>query len=139
MADAIIPFGHTGRFIIGAQQPGGQLLQALLRVAPNSSTVTGTGSLTQTINPPPPNSDTAFHGVVHVLGMPPGQAKQIYALHGVPVPAGFLKAYIMTLVICLDGVWGTKGTATYTWMDVHHHIHEVKDVPVAVHWLLQEG
>jgi hypothetical protein len=137
MADAIIPFGHTGKFTIGTPQPGAKLLQAILTVPPNSSTVTGHGNLTQAINPPP-DANTAFSGVVHVVGLPPGQPKQIYALHGVPVPPALLKSYIMHLVIWLDGVWGTKGTATYTYIDTQHHIHEVKDAPVTVHWLLQE-
>jgi hypothetical protein len=77
--------------------------------------------------------------VVHVAGgLPPAPPKQVYALHGIPVPPALLKGYIMSVSIVLDGIWGTKGTATYSYIDTDHCIHEVKDAPVTVQWLLQE-
>ncbi len=134
MADAIVPFGHTGRFTIGTQKPGAQLLQAVLTVPPNSSTVSGNGTLTQAINPPL-HANNAFHGVVHALGL--GPAKQIYALQGTAVPPLLGAPHVTFLLIVLDGVWGTKGTATYTYV-TGDTFHEVTDVPVTVQWLLQE-
>ena len=106
----------------------------------NSSTVSGHGTLTQATNPPL-HGNTSFHGVVHALGV--GPAKQVYALTGVPVPPALATTYVMHLSIVLDGVWGTKGTATYSYLVGHHPpelppIREVKDAPVKVEWLLQE-
>jgi hypothetical protein len=138
MADEIIPFGHTGKFTIGTPKPGAVLLQAILTVPPNSSTVNGHGTLTQATNPPL-HGNTAFHGVVHSLGV--GPAKQIYSLQGVPTPPAGITTYVVHLSIVLDGIWGTKGKATYTWFDNTRpgpHFHEVKDADVTVHWLLQE-
>jgi hypothetical protein len=78
-------------------------LQAVLTVPPNSSTVSGTGVLTQAISPPL-HGDTTFHGVVHVVGgLPPAQPKQVYALHGDPHPA-LITTYVVELSIALDGI-----------------------------------
>jgi hypothetical protein len=137
MADDIVPFGHTGKFTIGTPRPGALLLQAVLTVPPNSSIVTGHGHLTQAIDPPP-GGNTAFHGVVHSLGF--GPAKQVYSLQGVPVPPSPLVTYVSHLSIVLDGIWGTKGKATYIYFKAlpQHGYHEVKDADVTVQWLLQE-
>src|SRR5580692_242462 len=136
----IFPFNHTGVFTIGTGQPGAMTLKAILSVPHNSSTVSGHGTLTQATNPPL-HSNTAFHGVVHALGV--GPAKQVYALSGVPMPPALAATYVMHLSIVLDGIWGTKGTATYSYLVGHHPpelppIREVKDAPVTVQWLLQE-
>jgi hypothetical protein len=136
----IFPFNHTGIFTIGTGQPGAVTLKAILTVPHNSSIVSGHGTLTQATNPPL-HSNTAFHGVVHTLGL--GPAKQIYALTGVPVPPALATTYVMQLSIVLDGAWGTKGTATYSYLVGHHPpelppIREIKDAPVTVQWLLQE-
>jgi Domain of unknown function (DUF1842) len=136
----IFPFNHTGVFTIGTGQPGAVTLKAILTVPHNSSTVSGHGTLTQATNPPL-HSNTAFHGVVHALGL--GPAKQVYALTGIPVPPALATTYVMHLSIVLDGIWGTKGTATYSYLVGHHPpghppVHEVKDAPVTVQWLLQE-
>jgi hypothetical protein len=133
MADAIIPFGHTGKFTI-TTGIGGVLLQAVLTVPPNSSSVSGHGTLSQAVNPPW-SGNTHFTGVVHALGL--GPAKQIFALHGTPVPPSWLVSYVPSAVIVLDGIWGTKGKATYIYFH-DHGFHEVKDADVTVHWLLQE-
>lgn len=136
----IFPFNHTGVFTIGTGQPGAPTLKVLLSVPHNSSTVSGHGTLTQATNPPL-HGNTSFHGVVHALGV--GPAKQVYALTGVPVPPALATTYVMQLSIVLDGIWGTKGTATYSYLVGHHPpelppIREVKDAPVKVEWLLQE-
>jgi hypothetical protein len=137
MADAIIPFGHTGKFTI-TTGIGGVVLQAVLTVPPNSSSVTGHGTLSQAVNPPW-HGNTAFHGVVHVIGgLPPAPPKQVYSLTGVPVPPSWLVPYVSHLTIVLDGIWGTKGRATYTYFK-DHGFHPVKDAEVTVQWLLQEG
>jgi hypothetical protein len=135
----IFPFNHTGVFTIGGP-PGAPTLKALLSVPHNSSTVSGHGTLTQATNPPL-HGNTAFHGVVHALGV--GPAKQVYALTGVPVPPALAATYVVHLSIVLDGIWGTKGTATYSYLVGHHPpelppIREVKDATVKVEWLLQE-
>jgi len=136
MADPTVtfPFNHTGVFTIGTAKPGAVMLKAILSVPYNSSTVSGHGGLTQATNPPL-NINNAFHGVVHSLGL--GPAKQIYALQGVAVPPLPGAPHVTQLSIELDGIWGTKGMATYTYV-TGAVFHEVKDVPVAVQWLLQE-
>ncbi len=136
MADpsVMFPFNHTGVFTIGTAKPGAVMLKAILSVPHNSSTVSGHGGLTQATNPPL-NVNSAFHGVVHSLGF--GPDKQIYALQGTAVPPLLGAPHVTQLWIALDGTWGTKGTATYTYV-TGSVFHEVKDVLVAVQWLLQE-
>jgi Domain of unknown function (DUF1842) len=139
----IFPFNHTGVFTIGTGQPGAVTLKAILTVPHNSSIVSGHGTLTQAIAPPGLQGHTAFHGVVHTLGFGPLPPKQIYSLTGVPVPPALATTYVMQLFIVLDGVWGTKGTATYSYLVGHHPpelppIREIADAPVTVQWLLQE-
>jgi hypothetical protein len=137
----IFPFNHTGVFTIGTGQPGAVTLKAILTVPLNSSIVSGHGTLTQAINPPL-QGNTAFHGVVHALGLGPPPAKQIYALVGVPMPPALATTWVSQLLIVLDGVWGTKGTATYTYIVGTHPpggaVHEITEAPVKVEWLLQE-
>jgi hypothetical protein len=138
----IFPFNHTGVFTIGTGQPGAPTLKVILSVPYNSSIVSGHGTLTQATNPPL-QGNTSFSGVVHTLGFGPPPPKQIYSLTGVPVPPAMATTYVMQLFIVLDGVWGTKGTATYSYLVGHHPpelppIREVVDVPVTVQWLLQE-
>ena len=78
---------------------------------------------------------------VHALGV--GPAKQVWSLHGVPQPPHIAATYVMQLSIVLDGIWGTKGVATYSYLVGTHPpelppIREVTDAPVTVQWLLQE-
>lgn len=136
MADtkSVFPFNHTGVFTIGTELAGAPLLKAVLSVPANSSIVTGHGVLTQATNPPL-HINNAFHGVVHALGL--GPAKQIYSLQGTAVPPLLGAPHVTQLLIVLDGIWGTKGTATYSYM-MGSVFPEIKDVPVAVQWLLQE-
>ncbi|MGC9955212.1 MAG: DUF1842 domain-containing protein [Rhizomicrobium sp.] len=126
-------FQHTGVFSIGTHAAGAPTLQAILSVPADSSIVSGHGVLTQAINPPL-HANNAFHGVVHALGL--GPAKQIYAVQGTAVPPLLGAPHVTQLVIALDGIWGTKGTATYTYV-TGAVFHEIKDVPVTVQWLLQ--
>ena len=127
------PFQHTGVFTIGTQNPGAPTLHAILSVPANSSIVSGHGQLTQAINPPL-QINSAFHGVVHALGL--GPAKQIYTLQGTAIPPLLGGPHVTQLVIALDGIWGSKGTATYTYV-TGSKFHVVADVPVTVKWLLQ--
>jgi len=136
-SDIIFPLNHTGDFKIGTGAPGAPLLRAILTVPQNSSTVTGQGRLTQAINPPL-NFNSAFHGMVHVLVLPPGPARQVYALQGTALPPLLGAPHVTQLLITLEGIWGTKGTATYQYA-VGSQIHDIKDAPVSVTWLLQEG
>jgi hypothetical protein len=128
-------FQHSGVFTIGTRMPGAPLLQAILTVGANSSMVTGHGTLTQTTNPPL-HANNSFQGVVHALGL--GPAKQVYALHGQAIPPLFGAPHVSQLIIVLDGIWGTQGKATYAYV-TGAVMHEVRDVPVAVRWLLQES
>jgi hypothetical protein len=136
MTDVTIPFpfSHTGVFDIGTHAPGAPTLQAVLSVPADSSTVSGHGTLTQATNPPL-HANNAFTGVVHVLGF--GPAVQVYALHGTAVPPLLGAPHVTQLSIALEGVWGTKGTASYTYV-TGAAFHEVRDAPVKVRWLLQE-
>ena len=104
-------------------------------VPQSSSSVTGTGLLTQAINPPL-HANSAFHGLVHVLVFG-GSVTQIYSLHGSALPPLLGAPHVTHLVVTLDGLWGKEGKATYTYV-VGDKFHEVKDVPVKVTWLLQE-
>lgn len=130
----IYPFSHTGKFAIGTPMPGSLMLHAVLSVPADSSTVTGHGVLFQATSPPL-QAKTAFHGVVHALGV--GQAKQVYSLQGTAIPPLPGAPHVTQLLIALESIWGTKGAATYTYLtgDV---FHEVKEVPVTIQWLLQD-
>jgi hypothetical protein len=129
------PLGHVGHFLIGTGQPGALSLNAVLTVPQSSSTVTGTGVLTQETNPPL-NATTHFHGLVTVLVFG-GSTKQVYSLSGAPQLIG--AAFVINLHITLDGIWGTEGKATYIYTrGGQTSAIEVKDVPVKVRWLLQE-
>lgn len=128
------PFNHTGVFSIGTDKPGAPTLKAVLSVPANSSTVSGHGVLTQATNPPL-HVNNAFHGVVHSLGL--GPAKQVYSVQGSAVPPLLGAPHVTQLVIVLDGIWGSKGTASYTYV-TGSVFHEIADVPVTVQWLLQE-
>ena len=130
-----VTLGHHGHFIIGTGAPGAPRLNVFLTVPHNSSTVTGTGLLTQAIHPEL-HANNAFHGVVHVLVFG-GSATQIYSLHGAALPPLIGAPHVTHLVITLNGIWGKEGGATYTYV-VGDKFHEVKDVPVKVTWLLQE-
>jgi len=130
----IILFKHVGDFRIGTGLAGAKSLHAILTVPDKSSMVHGTGLLTQAVNPPL-RIESHLSGVVHATGV--GPAKQIFALHGSPIPPGLLGTPVITdHLIVLDGVWGTKGTATYAYW-IGSTFEEVKDVPVTVNWLLQ--
>jgi hypothetical protein len=129
-----IVFNHTGDFRIGTGMAGAKHLQAILSVPGDTSMVHGTGILGQAVNPPL-MIKSHLDGVVHALGA--GPAKQVFALHGSPIPKGLLGTPVITdVLIVLDGVWGSKGTATYSYW-IGSTFEEVKDVPVAVKWLLQ--
>ncbi len=129
------PFNHTGVFCIGSGQPGAPMLKAMLSVAADSSIVSGNGVLSQATNPPL-HAYNAFHGVVHSLGAGT-PAKQVYALQGSAVPPLLGAPHVTQLAIVLDGIWGSKGEATYTYV-TGSVFHEVKQVSVTVQWLLQE-
>lgn len=130
----LIPFNHTGVFTVTTGMPGAPVLNAVLSVPTNSSVVSGHGVLHQAINPPL-NANNSFHGVVHVLAFG-GSVTQVYAVQGAAVPPLLGAPHVIQAAIQLDGIWGTTGKATYTYVN-HNTIHEVKDVPVKVHWLLQ--
>ena len=132
MAD-VYPIQHAGIFNISTGAAGAQTLQAVLTVAMNSSNVSGHGRLTQATNPPL-DCNNAFTGVVHALGL--GKAQQIYSLQGSAIPPLPGATQVTQLLIVLDGIWGTKGTATYTYLQ-GSTFHELADVPVRVEWLMQ--
>ena len=132
--DIVPPFNHTGVFHIGTGMPGAPLLTAVLSVPQNGSTVTGHGVLSQAVHPPL-NANNAFHGVVHVLAFG-SQITQVYALQGAAIPPLLGAPHVIQLAISLDGIWGKEGKATYSYVS-REVIHEVKDVPVKVQWLLQ--
>ncbi|MDR3507040.1 MAG: DUF1842 domain-containing protein [Caulobacteraceae bacterium] len=135
MTEALIPFPfeHTGVFTIGGHVPGAPTLKAILSVPSQSSIVTGHGVLTQATNPPLHVVNT-FHGMVHALGL--GPAKQIYSLQGAAAPPLLGAPHVTQLMIALDGVWGAKGVATYTYV-TGSVFHEIKEAAVTVQWLLQ--
>lgn len=130
----LIPFNHTGVFSVTTGAPGAPAIHAVLSVPANSSIVNGHGLLTQAINPPL-HADNSFHGVVHVLAFG-GSVTQVYSVQGAAVPPLLGAPHVIQLAIQLDGIWGTTGKATYSYVN-REVIHEVKDVPVKVQWLLQ--
>ncbi len=132
MAD-IHPLQQAGVFTITTGAPGAQTLLAVLTVPQNSSSVSGHGTLTQATNPPL-HANNAFSGVVHALGL--GKAQQVYSLTGSAVPPLLGAPHVTQLLIVLDGIWGTSGKATYTYV-IGSSFHTVTDVPVHVQWLLQ--
>jgi hypothetical protein len=128
------PIGHTGHFTIGTNAPGAQHLNAILSSPANGDTVIGHGVLTQTTSPVL-HANTAFSGVYHVAVFG-AQTTQSFSLHGTAIPPLLGAPHVTQLAISLDGLWGKKGTATYTYV-VGSEFHTVKDVPVSVEWLLQ--
>lgn len=132
MADTPKAVLHTGLFNIGTGLPGAPHLQAVLTVLPASSIVLGHGLLGQATNPPL-HIASVFHGVVHALGF--GTAHQVFALNGSAADPRLIGApHVTQLLITLDGIWGNKGTATYTYVN-GSDFHEIKEVPVSVEWL----
>ena len=128
------PIAHVGHFSIGTGAPGAQLLNAILSSPPNSNIVTGHGDSTQTTSPVL-SANTAFSGVYHVLVFG-SQTTQVFSLHGTALPPLLGAPHVTQLAITLDGLWGKKGTATYSYI-LGSELHVVKDVPVTVEWLLQ--
>jgi hypothetical protein len=126
---------HHGHFMIGTRLPGAPYLDAFLTVPDNSSTVTGTGLLTQATNPPL-HANNSFVGVVTILVSGPSTT-QIYSLQGHALPPLPGATHVTHLVITLDAIWGPAGTATYTYV-VGAESREVRDVPVTVKWMPQE-
>ncbi len=124
---------HAGVFTITTGAAVAQTLHGVLTVPQNSSSVSGHGTLTQATNPPL-NVHNAFSGVVHALGL--GKAQQIYSLSGSAIPPLLGAPHVTQLLIVLDGIWGTAGKATYTYV-TGSSFHEVTDVPVHVQWLPQ--
>ena len=110
MAD-LFPIQHAGIFNISTGAAGAQTLQAVLTVAMKSNSVNGHGRLSQATNPPL-DANNAFTGVVHALGL--GKAQQIYSLQGSAIPPLPGAPHVTQLLIVLDGIWASKGTATYT-------------------------
>jgi Domain of unknown function (DUF1842) len=132
----IFPLGHVGHFMIGTGAPGAPSLSVFLTVLHNSSTVTGCGLLINPSTHPELHANNAFHGVVHVLVFG-GSTTQVYSLQGTAVPSLLGAPHVTHLLITLKGIWGTEGSATYTYVQ-GDRFHEVKEVPVRVRWLLQE-
>jgi hypothetical protein len=138
-SEANFPFNHTGKFHITSAGFGGPVLNALLSVPHNSSSVTGHGLLTQATHPPL-NAETHFQGLVHVVGLPPGPMRQVYAVQGMSSGPGM--PFVSNLIITLDGIWGSEGKASYTYVTsvgTQHPVkHMVENATVSVKWLLQE-
>lgn len=127
---------HSGIFMIGTRLSGAPNLTARLSVLPETeatanNTVTGDGRLTQAINPPL-DIQNIFSGKVYALGF--GTAHQIFGLRGQPPHPLAGAPTIPELMINLNGIWGNKGVASYTYC-IGSQFHEVKDVPVTVEWL----
>lgn len=131
------PLNHTGDFKIGTGAPGAPLLRPVLTVPQNSSRVSGQGWFTQPVNPPL-RFDNAFTGIVSVLTLPPAPARQVYSLQGSAIPPLLGAPHVTHLMITLEGIWGTKGTASYQYV-IGSTFHDVNNVPVSVVWLLQEA
>lgn len=129
------PLNHVGVFTISTGAAGAPTLEVVITVPQNSSTATGTGRLTQATNPPL-NVMTAFHGQVHATGL--GTTEQLYALQGQALPPYIGATFVSQLSIALDGIWGTKGVASYIVYNDTPTPKIVDGAPVRVQWLLQQ-
>ena len=123
---------YAGLFTITTGAAGAPTLRVMVMGADDMAE--GIGRLTQATHPPL-NAPTAFHGVVHALGL--GKAEQIFALHGQAIPPRPGATTVPDLLITLDGIWGSKGVATYSVYDDTPHMKSFKNVPVKVEWFMK--
>ncbi len=130
MADMKEENFKLGLFNIGTHMAGAPQLTARLTVQIETSTCDGRGELDQAVSPPL-HIVSSFNGQVHVLGG--GKAHQVFALRGNPLAPLTGAPVISDLFISLDGIWGIKGTASYTYL-MGSEIREIRDAPVAVNW-----
>jgi hypothetical protein len=133
---SINEFPRTGVFTIGTGAPGAPQLRATLNVMAATSEVSGEGTFSKIENPPI-RFTSRLQGNVHVLVFG-GKAEQIYALHGTalaPLPGA---SHITSLVINLDGIWGTHGNASYAYFNDTPIPVKYENQPVKVQWLLAE-
>lgn len=123
---------YAGLFTITTGAPGAPTLRLMLIGADDNAE--GIARLTQATNPPL-NAPTALHGVVHALGL--GKAEQIFALHGQAIPPRAGATYVPDLLITLDGIFASKGVATYTIFNDTPHMATIKNAPVKVEWFIK--
>src|SRR4051794_16614599 len=115
MSDIVI-LPESGIFTITTGLPGAPRLKVWLSAEPKQGYAVGHAVFTQAVHPDP-SFQSALAGNVYAGGL--GKAHQYYVLHGSALPQPLLGApYITNLLIVLDGIWGTKGTACYSyWND----------------------
>jgi hypothetical protein len=120
---------------IGTGKPGAQLFSVNLGVYTPEETVSGSGLITQTTNPPLKIS-------VHLVGqytymcVMPKNCHILVTLNGYPIVkwpslggAGPVLQAVVELRMVLTDDW-KSGTATYSYVDASGNKHEVKNVPV---------
>lgn len=120
-----------GQFTIGGTKPGEPTLKGMLLVA-GTGDVVGAAVFSWTVSPPQMFAVT-LSGQTHATGL--GTAKQLYALHGRAFPALVGASNIPMLSIALDGIWGKKGTASFTVWNDTPDIKTFENLPIAVDWL----
>jgi hypothetical protein len=120
-----------GQFTIGGTKPGEPTLKGMLLVA-GSGDVVGAAVFSWAVSPPQRFAVT-LSGQTHATGL--GTAKQLYALHGHAFPAMAGASNIPMLSIVLDGIWGKKGTASFTVWNDTPDIKTFENLSIAVNWL----
>lgn len=128
------PLNQTGIFTITTGAAGAPTVRAVLTVPAGTSIVNGTGDLSQAVNPPP-HAPTAFTGVVHATGL--GSTQQLFSLQGHAIPPRLGATYISQLAIALDGIWASKGTASFMVYNDTPNPMVVTNALVSVEWLAQ--
>ncbi len=132
---SIEEFPRTGRFTIGTGAAGAPHVRATLNVI--GSAVGGPASFSQPVSPPL-GFVSEMKGHVHVI-VSGADVRQIHALEGTPIfPPDLAAPFILSMVIVLDGIWGTKGTASYTYVTSDKQHVKVENQPVKVQWLLAD-
>jgi len=126
----VLPLPKTGFFHIGTNAISGPLVTAHLTVT--GDTVTGVADFSQPVSPPIRFCND-MKGSVHTIVFGK-DVHQVYSLQG--LQAAGSAYWISSMVITLDGIWGTKGTASYTYITPDKKHVSVESQPVTVTWPL---
>ena len=126
------PYDAEGHFSITSGLVGAPSISASLITISKTGFTQGYGTVSQAVYPPL-QFQTKLAGVAHATGA--GKAEQIFDLHGIETSQLVGAPRIVSLLIVLDGIWGTTGKASYVLFEDTPEPKEFKDQKVAVTWI----
>ncbi|MEM7536853.1 MAG: DUF1842 domain-containing protein [Chloroflexota bacterium] len=123
-------------YLIGEEKPGAVQFQVNLVLDPEHQTVSGTGRVTQAVNPPLSVS-TRLHGQYKVLNLSLRAPIQMILVDAIGYPilqwppfAGVGPAFPPNARLSMTLENWTTGTASFSYVDDNGDSHEVSDAPV---------